>query len=117
MRRGSVCLGGNGAPSVMGVEGAESLTARLVRLRFNDDLAPLAGFSLGVSGAAGAASSRARALVDRRGSDMSWAGRSSFRHVIFKTQCWVAPYSRFVGRDFRHGGTLALHGWFANAYL
>lgn len=44
MRRGSVCLGGNGAPSVMGVEGAESLTARLVRLRFNDDLAPLAGF-------------------------------------------------------------------------
>ena len=89
MRRGSVCLGGNGAPSVMGVEGAESLTARLVRLRFNDDLAPLAGFSLGVSGAAGAAgaaSSRARALVDRRGSDMLWAGRSSFRHVIFKTQ-------------------------------
>jgi hypothetical protein len=67
-------LGGNGAPSVMGVEGAESLTARLVRLRFNDDLAPLAGFSLGVSGAAGAASSRARALVDRRGSDISWAG-------------------------------------------
>ena len=42
----------------------------LVRLRFKVDFAPFAGFSLGVSGAGGAASSRARALVDRRGSVM-----------------------------------------------
>lgn len=42
----------------------------LVRLRFSDDLAALTGVSLGSSGAAGAASSRARALVDRRGSDI-----------------------------------------------
>jgi hypothetical protein len=52
---------------------AVSLTAMLVRLRFSVALAPL-GVSLGVSGAvgvAGAASSRARARVERRGSDMA----------------------------------------------
>jgi hypothetical protein len=48
----------------------ESFTAMLVRLRFNVDFAPFAGFSLDGSGATGAASSRARALVDRRGSVM-----------------------------------------------
>jgi hypothetical protein len=65
-----VDLDGNGAPSATGVVGVESLTAMLVALRFSDAFAPLTGFSFGVSGAAGAASSRARALVDRRGSDI-----------------------------------------------
>lgn len=54
----------------MGVDGVESFTAMLPRLRFPVALAPLTGVSFGVSGA-GAASSRARALVDRRGSDMT----------------------------------------------
>jgi hypothetical protein len=66
-----VDLGGNGAPSWVGVDGVESLTAMVESLRFSDALAPRATFAIGVSGAAGAASSRARALVDRRGSDMS----------------------------------------------
>jgi hypothetical protein len=65
--RGSVCLGPWGLSTV----GVESLTAMLVRLRLSVDLALLAGVSFGVSGAAGAASSRARALVDRRGSVMT----------------------------------------------
>ena len=54
-----------------GVDGVDSLAAAtLVRLRFNDAFVPRAGFSFGVSWATGAASSRARALVDRRGSDI-----------------------------------------------
>lgn len=65
--RGSVCFGGSGVPSVTGVDGVDSFTTVLVRLRFNDALALLTGVSLGGSGAA---SSRARALVDRRGSDI-----------------------------------------------
>ena len=71
--RGKVCFGVGNTVSPIGVPGVESLMAILARLRFNVDLAPFAGFSLGVSGAAGivgAASSRARALVDRRGSVM-----------------------------------------------
>lgn len=69
---GSVCLGACAAvsPAPTGVPGVDSLTATLARLRFSVDLGPFAGFSLGVSGAGGAASSRARALVDRRGSVM-----------------------------------------------
>ena len=64
----------------MGEPGTESLTAMLVRLRFNVDFAPFAGFSIGDSGAAGAASSRARALVERRGSVMIVViDRCSFR--------------------------------------
>jgi hypothetical protein len=91
-----------------GVEGAESLTARLVRLRFNDDLAALAGFSLGVSGAAGAASSRARALVERRGSDMSCTGRDNGHHVINRDGWRVAPCICPTLPDaFRGDGTLA----------
>ena len=70
IRRGSVCFGVCVPTSPIGVLGVESLTAMLVRLRFRVDFAPFAGFSLGVSGAGGAASSRARALVDRRGSVM-----------------------------------------------
>jgi hypothetical protein len=68
MRRGSTGLEGCCDASATGVPGAESLTATLGRLRFNVDLGPFAGFSLGVSGVGGAASSRARALVDRLGS-------------------------------------------------
>jgi hypothetical protein len=68
--RGRVCFGVCCAPSPTGEPGTESLTAMLVRLRFNVDFAPFAGFSTDDSGAAGAASSRARALVDRRGSVM-----------------------------------------------
>jgi hypothetical protein len=52
---------------------AASLAAMLARLRFSEPLAPL-DVSLGVSwtaGVAGAASSRARARVERRGSDMA----------------------------------------------
>lgn len=54
-----------------GDDGVGSLTTMLARLRFNVDLAPFAGVfsSFGVSGT-GAASSRARARVDRRGSDI-----------------------------------------------
>lgn len=51
------------------MDGVKSLTARLARLRLSVDLAPFTGVSFGVSGGA-AASSRARALVDRRGSDI-----------------------------------------------
>lgn len=69
IRSGSVCLGPCSAASVVGVDEVASLTARLGRFRFNVALAPFTGVSLGASGA-GAASSRARALVDRRGSDM-----------------------------------------------
>ncbi|KAJ4985305.1 hypothetical protein SVAN01_09250, partial [Stagonosporopsis vannaccii] len=57
-----------------GVPGVDSLTATLVRLRFSVALAPFAAVSLGVAGAGGAASSRARALVDRRGSVMVGGG-------------------------------------------
>lgn len=54
----------------MGVDGVDSLTTTLVRLRLRATLvAPFTGVSFGVSGA-GAASSRARALVERLGSDM-----------------------------------------------
>ena len=70
MRRGSTGLEGCCDASATGVPGAESLTATLGRLRFNVDLGPFAGFSLGVSGVGGAASSRARALVERLGSVM-----------------------------------------------
>ena len=68
---GRVCFGVGNTVSPTCAPGVESLTTILARLRFNVDFAPFAGFSLGVSGAAGvagAASSRARALVDRRGS-------------------------------------------------
>jgi hypothetical protein len=58
-------------PCGLSVVGESAPTTMLDRLRLSvdADLALLAGFSLGVSGA-GAASSRARALVDRLGSDM-----------------------------------------------
>lgn len=67
MRRGNVCFGAWGL-SVAGVGSAITTLDRL-RLSVDADLVPFAGFSFGVSGA-GAASSRARALVDRLGSDM-----------------------------------------------
>lgn len=68
-----------------GVDGVGSWAGKLVRLRFNDAFVPRAGFSLGVSGgagAAGAASSRARVLVDRRGSDISSAGTDCGHHAM-----------------------------------
>lgn len=70
-RKGKVCFGVWSPVSLPGVDGVGSLITMLARLRFNVDLAPFAGvsFSFGVSGT-GAASSRTRALVDRRGSDM-----------------------------------------------
>ena len=85
-RSGSVCLGGRGAPSAVGVEGVPSFTTMLARLRFNDALAALPAVSFGVSGSAGAASSRARALVDRRGSDIACATRAQ-RRAAPKLQC------------------------------
>lgn len=83
-RRGSVCFGGSGALSPAGVDGATSLTTVLGRLRFNEDFAALAGVSLGVSGTGGAASSRARALVDRRGSDIGCVDMGVIHHAIAK---------------------------------
>lgn len=60
--------------SVTGVAGVESF-ATVVRLRFNDFEPVLLGVSFGGSGVAtGAASSRARVRVDRRGSDMARLG-------------------------------------------
>lgn len=46
----------------------------LARLRLSEPLAALTGVSVsaGGSGTTGAASSRARVLVDRRGSDILW---------------------------------------------
>jgi len=66
------------------------LTAMLVRLRFNVDFAPFAGFSAGDSGTAGAASSRARALVDRRGSVII---------VVIDTCTYRAGFDREIVND------------------
>lgn len=86
MRRGNVCLGSCGVPSLAGVDdGVASLMTTLARLRFNVDLAPLPGVSLGVSfgvSGAGAASSRARVLVDRRGSDIVGSLPCSVSHYV-----------------------------------
>lgn len=62
---------GGCASSAAGVPGVASFDgATLGRLRLSDLDGGLLGVSLGGSGGGGAASSLARALVDRRGSDM-----------------------------------------------
>lgn len=69
---GSRCLGACCEGSRAGVAGAESFEMSTTRLRFRELAGLFAAFSLTGSGSgAGAASSRALARVDRRGSDMS----------------------------------------------
>lgn len=84
----------------MGVDGVGSFTAMLPRLRFPVAFPPFTGVSLGVSGA-GAASSRARALVDRRGSDMTtWAIECTWGLAL----CGVAACQvSFLQSDARDG--------------
>lgn len=70
-RVGRVSFGGCSTGSGTGVAGVDSLGATVTRLRFNIFADDLAGVGFGGSGVwAGGASSRARALVDRRGSVM-----------------------------------------------
>ena len=98
-RMGSTGWAGGWGPSATGVPGVGSLaTVAVVRLRFSDFGGGLLGVSLGVSGGGGAASSRARALVDRRGSDMMKLASERWwknigdgtgpRRVISRPGCW-----------------------------
>jgi hypothetical protein len=77
--------------------------AMLDRLRFAADLAPLAGVSFGVSGA-GAASSRARALVDRRGSDIVCSGvLSLFHRIMYISKTAIVRGMSVLESDARDG--------------
>jgi len=78
----------------------------LARLRFNDFAGLFEGVSLGVSEASGAvASSRARALVDRRGSDMIM-GEDDVRVGKSEEGPGAGPRHGLDGASFRDGGLM-----------